>query len=199
MIRLIVRFYDPEEGQVLIDGENIRNFTQSSLREKFGVVPQDTNLFNNSLRYNIAFGKVDATDQEIFAAIEAAQLSELLEKHPEKLDTLVGERGIKLSGGERQRVAIARCILRKPLFVIFDEASSSLDSETEQKTQKALQQIIRGRTTVVVAHRLSTVMDSDCIIVLDDGKIIEQGTHDELLALSGKYKSLWSAQTNSTR
>lgn len=140
---------------------------------------------------------MDATDQELYKAIEAAQLTDFVQKLPEKLDTLVGERGVKLSGGEKQRVGVARCILRQPLFVLLDEASSSLDSETERDMQKAVQEICRGRTTVAVAHRLSTVMGADCIIVLDGGEIVERGTHDELLRADGKYKSMWLAQTES--
>lgn len=196
VVRLLVRLYDPDCGRVLIDGEDVRSFKQESLRALFGVVPQDTSLFNRSLRYNIEYGKIGASDSQIYKAIEAAQLTDFCSKLPSGLETVVGERGVRLSGGEKDRVGVARCILRKPVFVLLDEASSSLDSNTERDMQEAIREVCRGRTTIVVAHRLSTVAMADEIIVLNQGEIVERGTHKQLLALNGRYHNMWMAQTN---
>ncbi len=195
LIRLIIRFYDPDSGRVLIDGEDIRLFTQESMRSLFGVVAQDTSLFNRTIRYNIEYGKIGANESQIYKAIEAAQLREFCDKLPNGLDTVVGERGVRLSGGEKDRVGVARCILREPIFVLLDEASSSLDSETEREMQEAIREVCKGRTTIAVAHRLSTIAMADEIIVLDDGEIVERGTHEQLLARGGKYHAMWTVQT----
>ena len=192
--RLLFRFYDPQAGAVTIDGQDLRDVTQASLRNAIGVVPQDTVLFNDSIRYNIAYGKVDATLEEIEDAARRAQLSDFIAKLPDGYQTRVGERGLKLSGGEKQRVAIARVLLKNPQILIFDEATSSLDSRTEHEIQENLRQISAHRTTLVIAHRLSTVVDADEIIVLDDGVIVERGTHPALLARGGTYAAMWERQ-----
>lgn len=199
LVRLLVRFYDVDSGRVLIDGVDVKKYTQESVRQTFGVVAQETSLFNRSLRYNIAYGKIDASDSQVFKAIEAAQLKEFADKLPHQLETVVGERGVRLSGGEKQRVGVARCIIRSPIFVLLDEASSSLDSETEREMQGAIEEICHGRTTIAVAHRLSTVMMADEIIVLDSGRIVERGTHDDLLQLKGKYHAMWLTQSSSSK
>ena len=192
--RLLFRFYDPQGGAITMDGQDLREVTQSSLRNAIGVVPQDTVLFNDSIRYNIAYGKVDATFDEIEDAARRAQLSDFIAKLPDGYQTRVGERGLKLSGGEKQRVAIARVLLKNPQILIFDEATSSLDSRTEHEIQENLRQISAHRTTLVIAHRLSTVVDADEIIVLDDGVIVERGTHPALLARGGTYAAMWERQ-----
>jgi ATP-binding cassette subfamily B protein len=192
--RLLFRFYDPQGGAIAIDGQDLRDVTQASLRDAIGVVPQDTVLFNDSIRYNIAYGNVDATQEEIDDATRRAQLSDFIAKLPDGYLTRVGERGLKLSGGEKQRVAIARVLLKNPQILIFDEATSSLDSRTEHEIQENLRQISAHRTTLVIAHRLSTVVDADDILVLDDGVIVERGTHPALLARGGIYAAMWERQ-----
>ena len=192
--RLLFRFYDPQGGTITIDGQDLRDVTQDSLRRAIGVVPQDTVLFNDSLRYNIAYGNVDAEPASIEDAASRAQLSEFIAKLPDGYLTRVGERGLKLSGGEKQRVAIARVLLKNPAILIFDEATSSLDSRTEHEIQENLRRISAHRTTLVIAHRLSTVVDADEILVLDDGCIVERGTHPVLLARGGTYAAMWERQ-----
>ena len=192
--RLLLRFYDPDSGQVLIDNRNIRSLTQHSLRRVIGVVPQDTVLFNDTLYYNIAYGDPLADDDHILAAARAAQLHDVVQSLPAGYQTLVGERGLKLSGGEKQRVAIARALLRDPEIFFFDEATSSLDSTTEREIQDNLARLSQGRTSLVIAHRLSTVVGADQILVLDDGRITEQGTHPQLLAEKGLYAQMWQQQ-----
>lgn len=192
--RLLFRFYDVTGGRILIDGQDVREVTQASVRLKIGMVPQDTVLFNESIAYNIRYGRPDATDEEVRAAAEMAQISEFIRSLPDGFDTQVGERGLKLSGGEKQRVAIARTILKAPPILILDEATSALDSHTEQEIQSALDQVSKGRTTLVIAHRLSTVVGAHEIIVLDSGKIAERGTHQDLLAQDGIYASMWNRQ-----
>jgi ATP-binding cassette subfamily B protein len=181
-------------GSIRIDGQDIRDVTQESLRAAIGVVPQDTVLFNDTIRYNIAYGRPDASDAEIEAAARHAQVHDFVMRLPEGYETRVGERGLKLSGGEKQRVAIARTILKDPRILILDEATSALDTRTEQDIQTALRGLARDRTTLVIAHRLSTVVDADEIIVLADGRVAERGTHAELLALRGLYDSMWALQ-----
>ena len=192
--RLLFRFYDVTQGSIRIDGEDIRNVTQESLRAAIGVVPQDTVLFNDTIRYNIAYGRVGATQDEIEHAAALAQVHEFIASLPEGYDTRVGERGLKLSGGEKQRVAIARTILKDPRILILDEATSALDTGTEQDIQAALRAVSRHRTTLVIAHRLSTVVDADEIIVLQDGRVAERGRHAALLARDGLYARMWALQ-----
>ena len=194
LVRLLFRFYDPTSGKILIDGQDIKFVTQNSLRKMIGIVPQDTVLFNDNILENIRYGKPEATDEEVFDAIKLAHLENFIEQLPEKEKTLVGERGLKLSGGEKQRVAIARTIIKRPPIMVFDEATSSLDSHSEASVLAALNEISQGVTTVVIAHRLSTIKDADQIIVLEQGEIIEQGNHDDLLAAEGKYFHLWQLQ-----
>lgn len=192
--RLLFRFYDVTSGRILIDGQDIRAMTQKSLRRAIGIVPQDTVLFNDSIYYNIAYGRPDATHDEIIEAARAAHIDQFVESLPDKYDTLVGERGLKLSGGEKQRVAIARTLLKNPPILVFDEATSALDSRTEKAIQAELLEIATDHTTLVIAHRLSTVMDADQILVLDHGRIIERGTHGDLLARNGAYAHMWTLQ-----
>uniref|UniRef100_A0A7R9U7Y8 ATP-dependent transporter ycf16 n=2 Tax=Pinguiococcus pyrenoidosus TaxID=172671 RepID=A0A7R9U7Y8_9STRA len=192
--RLLFRFYDPSSGSIRLDGEDIRNVTQKSLRDEIGVVPQDTVLFNDTIRHNVMYGKLDATDEEIEAAAEGAQILEFIRNLPEGWNTLVGERGLKLSGGEKQRVAIARCLLKNPPVVLLDEATSALDSRTEQSVQSALNSLGKNRTCLVIAHRLGTIQHADQIVVLDQGSIVEQGTHEDLVARRGEYFAMWQAQ-----
>ena len=192
--RLLYRFYDVSDGAILNDGQELRSVTQASLRAAIGIVPQDTVLFNDTLEYNIRYGRPDASDQEVQAVAEAAHLSRFIASLPEGMQTRVGERGLKLSGGEKQRVAIARALLKRPALLIFDEATSALDSESEKAIQQELMEVSRGRTTMVIAHRLSTIVDADQIIVLEDGKVVEQGTHAALLATRGRYAELWELQ-----
>jgi len=192
--RILFRFYELFSGRVFIDGQNIRDVTQASLRAAIGMVPQDTVLFNDTIEYNIRYGKPDATQAEVREAARLAQIHEFIMTLPQGYDALVGERGLKLSGGEKQRVAIARTILKSPPILMLDEATSALDSHTEKDIQDALERVARERTSLVIAHRLSTVVHADNIIVLDHGEIVEQGTHLELLAKGGLYASLWARQ-----
>jgi ATP-binding cassette subfamily B protein len=192
--RLMFRFYDVTGGRILIDGQDIRGVTQASLRAAVGIVPQDTVLFNDTLRYNIAYGRPEAGDEEVRAAARAAQLDAFIESLPDGYETSVGERGLKLSGGEKQRVAIARMLLKNPPILILDEATSALDSRNEQAIQEALRRVAAGRTTLVIAHRLSTIIDADQILVLHEGRIVEQGRHEALLASGGTYARMWALQ-----
>ncbi len=192
--RLLLRFYDVTSGRVLIDGQDIRDVTQGSLRSAIGVVPQDTVLFNDTIFYNIKYGRADATDEEVYAAAKLAQIDDFVRTLPEGYDTMVGERGLKLSGGEKQRVAIARTILKSPPILLLDEATSALDSHTEKEIQDALDRVSKDRTTVVIAHRLSTIVHADMILVFEAGRVAEQGTHAELIAKNGLYASLWARQ-----
>jgi ATP-binding cassette subfamily B protein len=194
LVKLLFRFYDLTDGSISIDSQNINDVTQRSLRHAIGVVPQDTVLFNASLFENIRYGRPDAADQDITEAIKLAHLQAFVDELPEGRDTMVGERGLKLSGGERQRVAIARAILKRPPILVFDEATSSLDSKTEQAILAAVREISQDHTSLVIAHRLSTIVDADKIVVLDHGEIVEQGTHDSLLLENGRYTQLWQAQ-----
>ena len=192
--RILYRFYDIKSGSVTIDGQDIRDVTQSSLREKIGIVPQDTVLFNDTVKYNIAYGRIGATESEIKDAARYAQIDPFIRELPLGYESMVGERGLKLSGGEKQRVAIARTILKNPPILLLDEATSALDTGTEREIQGSLQEISRNRTSLVIAHRLSTVVDADEILVLDHGEIIERGRHSQLLALNGHYASMWNKQ-----
>ncbi|TKB45986.1 ABC transporter ATP-binding protein/permease [Ferrimonas sediminicola] len=194
LFKLLFRFYEVSGGAIRIDGQAIDSVTQSSLRRNIGVVPQDTVLFNTSIFENIRYGKVDADDEEVWRAIRLAHLDQFITRLPEGEQTLVGERGLKLSGGEKQRVAIARAILKHPPIMVFDEATSSLDSHSEQHILTALSEIAREQTTLVIAHRLSTVVDADKILVLDQGEIVEQGSHQQLLTKGGRYAALWRVQ-----
>ena len=199
LVKLLFRFYDPCEGRIIIDGQDIRNICQHSLRRVIGIVPQDTVLFNQSIFENIRYGNPQASDAEVEQAIELAHLKDFINELPEGAATTVGERGLKLSGGEKQRVAIARTILKRPPILVFDEATSSLDSTSERSILSALQEISQGHTSMVIAHRLSTIVDADKIVVFDHGTVVEQGSHDELLAQNGHYAELWSAQLRSHR
>jgi len=195
--RLLFRFYDVDQGRIAIDGQDIRDVTQQSLRQAIGVVPQDTVLFNESIGYNIAYGRPGASQEEIQQAVRLAHLDDFIQRLPRGLDTVVGERGLKVSGGEKQRIAIARMLLKDPPILVFDEATSSLDSGSEKAILAALNEVAARRTTLVIAHRLSTVMDADNIVVLEHGRVIEQGTHDQLLTRDGAYRRLWQHQLES--
>ena len=192
--RLLFRFYDVGGGAIRIDGQDLRDVTQDSLHGAIGVVPQDTVLFNDTIRYNIAYGRDGATEDEIVAAAQAAQIHGFIESLPEGYDTQVGERGLKLSGGEKQRVGIARTLLKNPPILLLDEATSALDTETEAEIQTALKRAGEGRTVITIAHRLSTIADADRIVVLEKGEVVEEGTHEALLARGGRYAQLWARQ-----
>ena len=192
--RLLFRFYDVDEGVIRIDGQDIRDVTQTSLRRAIGIVPQDTVLFNDTIFYNIAYGRPDASREEVVQAARHAHIHEFIERLPDGYDTVVGERGLKLSGGEKQRVAIARTILKSPSILVFDEATSALDTATEKRIQHELEEISSSTTTLIIAHRLSTVVHADQILVMEDGRIVERGRHDELLTAGGLYSAMWALQ-----
>ncbi|GFR81505.1 ATP-binding cassette sub-family B member 6, mitochondrial-like [Elysia marginata] len=194
IVRLLFRFYDVQSGSILIDGQDIKQVTQKSLRQCIGVVPQDTVLFNSDIRYNIRYGKVTASDEEVEGAAQAAEIHSRILNFPQKYETVVGERGLKLSGGEKQRVAIARTLLKAPAIVLLDEATSALDTKTERSIQASLARVCENRTTIIVAHRLSTIIHANQIIVLNEGQILEMGTHQELLELNGHYSEMWHSQ-----
>jgi ATP-binding cassette subfamily B protein len=192
--RLLFRFYDVNSGRITINGQDIRDVTQTSLRATLGIVPQDTVLFNDTVFYNIHYGRPDAAREEVIEAARAAHIHDFIESLPEGYDAMVGERGLKLSGGEKQRVAIARAILKNPKIFVFDEATSALDSHSEQTIQAELERIAQERTTLVIAHRLSTIVDADDILVMDHGRIVERGTHRVLLEREGVYAQMWALQ-----
>lgn len=198
LARLLFRFYDVQSGRILIDGQNIQDVTQASLRKAIGIVPQDTVLFNDTIGYNIAYGNPSASIEEVHEAARAAQIDSFIKRLPDGYDTQVGERGLKLSGGEKQRVAIARTLLKKPAMLIFDEATSALDSKTERAFQEELLSLAKNHTTLIIAHRLSTIIHADQILVMDHGQIVEHGTHEELLAVNGKYTEMWQMQERAT-
>lgn len=197
LARLVFRFYDVSRGGIEVDGQDIRNVRQSSLRASIGIVPQDTVLFNDSIYYNIAYGRPEATRDEVIEAARAAQIDTFIRELPQGYDTPVGERGLKLSGGEKQRVAIARTLLKNPPILVFDEATSALDSRTEQAIQAELMRLAQNRTTLLIAHRLSTVVHADQILVMDHGRIVERGTHAELMRANGRYAEMWLIQARS--
>jgi ATP-binding cassette subfamily B protein len=197
--RLIFRFYDVQGGAIYLDGQDIKSVQQASLRKAVGIVPQDTVLFNDTIGFNIAYGKPGASQQEIEAAAKSAQIHDFISRLPKGYDTDVGERGLKLSGGEKQRVAIARTLLKNPALLVFDEATSALDSETERSIQKELNELAKNRTTLIIAHRLSTITHAHQILVMAEGKIIERGTHEELLALGLSYAEMWRAQQSQSQ
>jgi ATP-binding cassette subfamily B protein len=192
--RLLYRFYDVDSGAIEIDGQDIREITQDSLRRAIGVVPQDTVLFNDTVRYNIGYGRPGAANAEIEEAAALAHIHDFIAAMPDGYETQVGERGLKLSGGEKQRVAIARVILKQPRILIFDEATSALDTRTERDIQASLDEVSENRTTIVIAHRLSTIVEADEILVLDAGRVAERGTHAELIARNGAYAEMWRRQ-----
>jgi ATP-binding cassette subfamily B protein len=192
--RLLFRFYDVNDGSITIDEQDIRAVTQTSLRAAIGIVPQDTVLFNDTIYYNIAYGRPDATREEVIAAAQSAHIHTFIESLPQGYESMVGERGLKLSGGEKQRVAIARAILKNPAILIFDEATSALDSKSEKAIQDELRSIAQNRTTLVIAHRLSTIVDAHQILVMDKGRIVERGTHRNLLEKQGIYSQMWALQ-----
>ncbi|TVQ29192.1 MAG: ABC transporter ATP-binding protein/permease, partial [Geminicoccaceae bacterium] len=194
LVRLLCRFYEVDGGRILIDGQDIRQVTQASLRRAIGVVPQDTVLFNDTIAANIAYGRPGASEAEIEAAAEVAQIHDFVRGLPDGYRTLVGERGLKLSGGEKQRVAIARMVLKDPRILVLDEATSALDTVTERALQGAVKAITQGRTSLVIAHRLSTIVDADRIVVMAQGEVTEAGTHAQLLAQGGAYAALWQDQ-----
>jgi ATP-binding cassette subfamily B protein len=194
LARLLYRFYDVSAGGILVNAKDVRDAKQASLRAAIGIVPQDTVLFNDTILYNIRYGRPEASDAEVFEAARAAHIHDFIETLPGKYETMVGERGLKLSGGEKQRVAIARALLKNPRILIFDEATSALDSRAEKAIQAELARIAEGRTTLVIAHRLSTVMDADQILVLSHGRIIERGSHKQLLEAKGEYARMWALQ-----
>ncbi|WP_395341989.1 ABCB family ABC transporter ATP-binding protein/permease [Ningiella sp. W23] len=194
LVKLLFRFYDLDQGSIFIDDQNIAKVSQDSLRANIGIVPQDTVLFNDTLYENIRYGRPDAADEDIQEAIRLAHLEAFIAKLPDGTDTQVGERGLKLSGGEKQRVAIARAILKRPPIMVFDEATSSLDSQSEQAILSALRDLAQGHTSLVIAHRLSTIVDADKILVMDQGNIVESGSHEQLMAIQGIYAKLWQAQ-----
>jgi ATP-binding cassette subfamily B protein len=192
--RLLFRFYDVAAGSLKIDGQDVRDVTQESLHAAIGVVPQDTVLFNDTIRYNIAYGLDGATEEQIIEAAKSAQIHDFIQELPEGYDTPVGERGLKLSGGEKQRVGIARTLLKNPPILLLDEATSALDTQTEASIQGALKRAGEGRTVITIAHRLSTIADADRIVVLHAGEVVVEGTHEELLAREGRVSTLWTMQ-----
>ncbi|MAU42076.1 MAG: metal ABC transporter permease [Kordiimonas sp.] len=192
--RILYRFYDIAAGRVMVDGQDIRDITQASLRQAIGIVPQDTVLFNDTIMYNIRYGRPDASDEEVISAAKMAHIHEFVAQLPDQYETMVGERGLKLSGGEKQRVAIARTILKNPGILLLDEATSALDTHTEREIQSSLKSIAKERTSLVIAHRLSTVVDANEILVLEKGQVVERGKHQALLALDGKYAAMWKKQ-----
>jgi ATP-binding cassette subfamily B protein len=192
--RLLYRFYDPTAGRITVDGQDIAEVRQASLRASIGIVPQDTVLFNDTIGYNIGYGRDQAGQAEIEAAARGAAIDQFIASLPEGYESMVGERGLKLSGGEKQRVAIARTLLKNPPILVLDEATSALDSRTEQAIQETLDEVAESRTTIMIAHRLSTVVNADQIVVLNEGRVIERGTHDELLERAGVYADLWYRQ-----
>jgi ATP-binding cassette subfamily B protein len=194
--RLLFRFYDVSSGAIYFDGQNISTVQQLSLRKMVGIVPQDTVLFNDSIGYNIAYGNPHATQEEIIQAAQAAQIHQFVMGLPEAYKTSVGERGLKLSGGEKQRVAIARTLLKNPALIIFDEATSALDSQTEKAIQQEINKLTTNRTALIIAHRLSTIVHAQQILVMQDGEIVERGTHEELMSLQSKYATMWNLQKN---
>jgi ATP-binding cassette subfamily B protein len=194
LVKLLFRFYDPDSGRILVDGQDISRVTQASLRGAIGIVPQDTVLFNDTIFENVRYGNPRASDDAVREAIRHANLDDFIRSLPRGGDTLVGERGLKLSGGEKQRVSIARTLLKRPPILVFDEATSSLDSRSEQAILGALREISRDHTSLVIAHRLSTVVDADRIVVLHEGRVVESGTHRSLLSQHGHYAQLWQAQ-----
>ncbi len=198
LARLLYRFYDPSDGRILIDGQDIRDVDQTSLRAAIGIVPQDTVLFNDTIGYNIGYGTDGATGEQIVAAARGAAIHDFILSLPEGYESKVGERGLKLSGGEKQRVAIARTLLKDPPILILDEATSALDSRTEAAIQATLSDVTAKRTSIVIAHRLSTVVDADQIVVLHQGRVAERGTHAELLRKNGLYAEMWSRQQSET-
>jgi len=197
LARLLYRFYDVDAaggGRITIDGQDIRQVTQASLRQAIGIVPQDTVLFNDTVEYNIAYGRPGAGRAEVEAAAKAAHIHDFIASTPKGYETMVGERGLKLSGGEKQRVAIARTLLKNPPVLIFDEATSALDSANERAIQAELKSVSKGKTALVIAHRLSTVVDAECIVVMEAGRVVESGRHAELLALGARYAEMWRLQ-----
>jgi ATP-binding cassette subfamily B protein len=192
--RLLFRFYDPWSGRILIDGQDIKDVTQTSLRAALGIVPQDSVLFNDTIGYNIAYGRDGASMAEVDAAAKGAAIADFIARLPQGYDTEVGERGLKLSGGEKQRVAIARTLVKNPPIVLFDEATSALDTRTEQDILTTMRAVASHRTTISIAHRLSTIADSDTILVLDQGRLAEQGSHTDLLRRDGLYAEMWARQ-----
>ena len=199
IINLIPRFYDVTAGRVLIDGHDVRGVTVASLREQIGIVLQDTTLFSGTIRDNIAYGRPDATDEEVFAAAKAAQAHEFITSFPDGYNTVIGERGVTLSGGQRQRIAIARALLRDPRILILDDSTSAVDAETEYQIQQALETLMKGRTSFVIAQRISTVRAADLILLLDKGRIVAQGTHDDLLRDSPLYGEIIDSQFGGER
>jgi ATP-binding cassette subfamily B protein len=193
-VNLILRFFDVSSGKILIDWQDIKQVTQDSLRQSIALIPQDTSLFHRSLMENIRYGRLEATDEEVFEVSKQAHCDEFIRQLPEGYQTLVGERGIKLSGGQRQRIAIARAMLKKAPILILDEATSALDSVTEKYIQESLHELMTGCTTIVIAHRLSTLAEMDRILVFSKGSIVEEGTHQQLLALNGHYAKMWKMQ-----
>jgi len=192
--KLLIRMFDVKKGKITFGGEDIKSYSQASLRQAMGVVPQDTVLFNDTIKYNIKYGNMDATDAEVEEAASLADIHDTILSFPDKYETMVGERGVKLSGGERQRVAIARTLIRKPSLMIFDEATSSLDSTTERHIQSAIERASKERTSLIVAHRLSTIVRAEQIVVMDQGQVIEVGNHRELVEKGGRYAELWEHQ-----
>jgi ATP-binding cassette subfamily B protein len=193
--KLLFRLYDVNSGEIRVCGVNIKDLSQETRRQILGIVPQEPALFNDTIANNIKFGKPDATEKEVIEAAKAAHIHEFIDSLPQKYDTMVGERGIKISGGQKQRVAIARAIVKNPKILVFDEATSSLDSKSEQAILKTLDEVAKGRTTIAIAHRLSTIIDSDVIYVLQKGKVVEQGTHAELLKRNKVYAGMWKLQS----